>query len=341
LTSREIGKRLNDSWPFYRNAQLITMKQPDFIICAPFAMANKSHGVRTLVELARAIERSGRRAFLCTYAIVSGHEAIFRIDFNSITPGNEYDKQFVDSILSVQRDYNVRFLSDFSPEYLAECYVIYPEAMAAPNALDAKHIIRYFLNKDGALTGRKVRPGPDDFILAFSQSMHPNPHHVCLYAGHDYETFCADNTIPTGERRFDVTYIGKGVLSGLTGIMPGTIEITRTWPKTKEQLAILLRNCRFFYTGDACSKINTEALSCGAVPVYLDNGSWTDEEIDSSEFGAVPRLRPNTTIGPDFFAEFEVRRTEFMKRVEARIDDWERSVQQMIDKCDRHFAQRP
>jgi hypothetical protein len=314
------------------------MKQPDFIICAPFAMVNKSHGVRTLVELARAIERSGRRAFLCTLAFVGGQEAVFQVDFGSITPSNDDERQFVDSILQIERDFNVRFLKDFSPQYLAECYAIYPETMLAPNALNAKRVIRYFLNKDGVLTGRKVCSGPNDFILAFSQTMHPSPHHICFYTGHDHETFHTDNTVPAGQRQFDVTYVGKGTLQGLSGVMTGSVEITRTWPETKEQLAILLRNCRFFYTGDACSKINVEALSCGAVPVFLDNGPWTDEEIDSGEFGTIPRLRPNTTIPPDFFAEFEVRRSEFMKRVEARISDWEPSVQQMIEKVDRHFS---
>lgn len=314
------------------------MKKPDFIICGPFAMADKSHGVRTLVEMARAIERSGRRAFLYTYGFINGQETFFQVNFDKIEVQNEMEDNFFGSIFKLKRDFGVKFLTDFSPEYLANSYAIYPEVMRNSNVLKSRNVIRYFLNKDGELSGHKVESGSNDFILSFSESMHPNPHHICFYVGDDYEMFDSRNALATGERRIDVTYIGKGKHYGLSGVMPNTVEITRKWPKTKEQLAILLRNCRFFYTGDACSKINVEALGCGAVPVYLHNGTWTEEEIDSGEFGVIPRLRPNTTIGSDFFTNFETRRSEFMNRLQTLIDGWDPSVQQMIEKVDRHFS---
>lgn len=316
------------------------MTQNDFIICAPFAMVNISHGVRTLIELARNIQKSGRRAFLCTYVFLNGQETVFPVNLETHVPGSDAERLLVDALRQIEVDYGVPFLTDFSSQFIDTCYVVYPETMTTQNALNAKRVIRYFLNKDGALTGRKVVLGHDDFILAYSQVMHPHPHHICFYAGHDVSMFNSDNTLATAQRKLDLTYIGKGATFGVTSIVRDSAEITRTWPATKEQLAILLRNCRFFYTADACSKINLEALSCGAVPVYMFNGPWTDEEIDGSEFGAIPRIYLDTKVGPDFFAEFDVRRAEFENRVKAHMQVWDESVQQMIAKVDQHFAQR-
>lgn len=316
------------------------MNQPDFIICAPLNMVNMSHGARTLVELARAIDKAGRRAFLCAFTYAYDREIVFRVNFETYVPQNNEEKQFVDAIRQVTRDFGVRLLTDFSPQYLAECYAIYPETIASRNALNAGHVIRYFLNKNGALTGRPVDLGPDDFVLGFHAFEHPEPHHVCSYTGQDLDTFHSENTLSAEHRRLDLTYIGKGATFGVTDVVPGTAEITRTWPASKDQLAALLRNCRFFYTADAYSKINTEALSCGAIPVYLNNGPWTDDDIDGSGFGVVPRIYPDATIGPDFFETFEARRAEFMDRVKTCAEGWEASVHQMIAKVDRHFGAR-
>ncbi len=317
----------------------IDMQKKDFIICAPLELVFLSHGAMTLVQLARAIERSGRSAFVCTYQFVNGREAILDIDFDSYQPANAAEKVFVDKVNRVRSEFGIRMLRNFTPERIDGCYVVYPEVMRF-NALNAKRVVRYFLNKDTHVPNTRVEVGPDDFVLSFSDAMHPDPHHVSLYVGDDSALFNNEGTYPATERKMDITYIGKGDQYGLSGVIPGTIEITRTWPTTKEQLAILLRNCRFFYTGDACTKLNLEALSCGAIPAFIHNGPWTDAEIDGGEFGVFPRLHAGTKERDTFLETFEVQRTEYLGRLRSYIDGWDANIARFIEKVDAHFDAR-
>ncbi|PLZ01908.1 hypothetical protein CY652_12785 [Burkholderia sp. WAC0059] len=312
------------------------MKDPDFIICAPLHMVFMSNGVLALTQLARAIEKAGRSAFMCAYNYVNGRELIFGIDFDTYVPKNDGEKNFVGVIKRAERELGIRMLKDFSPQHINECYVVYPEAMRN-NALNAKRVVRYFLNKDGIMNGIKVNVGPDDFILAHSRVMHPATQHVCYFAEVN-PIFHNEGTYPAQYRRLDITYVGKGAVFGVTGAVPHTVEITRTWPTNKDQLVQLLRNCRFFYTGDACSQINVEALACGAIPAFLDNGPWTDDELDRFEPGPFPRLYAGMTAGENFYDEFEVARTRYLTRIRELTASWDANVAEMIDKVDVHFS---
>jgi hypothetical protein len=136
----------------------------------------------------------------------------------------------------------------------------------------------------------------------------------------------------------DLSYIGKGALYGVNAKISNTVAITRNWPESKEELAALLRNCRFFYTADSCSHINNEALSCGALPVFLHNGPWTDAELDSFEAGAMPRLRLGEIIDEARCDEFERARDVYLDRMATIERQWELSVRALIEKVDLHFA---
>lgn len=315
------------------------MQKPDFIICAPIFSVARSNGVLALVEMGRAIQKLGRSVYFCVNSQRGDQEVIIDYDFDNVTTNDERGREFVESIRQARDRFGIQLLTDFSQKRIDESYVIYPEVMLY-NVLNAKRTVRYFLNKDGNLrNGRKVNAGPNDFILAHSKTMHPNPHHVCFFSQQN-PVFHDENTHPAKDRKLDITYLGKGENYGLTGTMPNTITITRTWPQTKEELALLLRNCRMFITGDACSNLNVEALSCGAVPVFLHNGPWTDAEIDGTELGTLPRVHTGTTMGENFFDTFEVERKAFLARVRRLEEGWEQGVATFVEKVDAHFAER-
>jgi hypothetical protein len=315
------------------------MKKRDFIICAPLQAVGSSHGILALVQLGLSIEKKGHAVYFCINTFANNEEVVLTVDFDKYMPQNEQEKRFIDSVNRARSSFGLKMLPDFSPARIDESYVVYPEIMLH-NPLKAKRVIRYFLNKDGYLRqGRRVNAGPDDFILAHSKLMHPNAHHICFFGVlnplfHDRDTFSAEH------RKMDLTYIGKGEHYGITETVPNTVVITRNWPETKEQLAILLRNCRFFYTGDACSAINAEALRCGAIPAFLDNGPWSDEEIDGSEAGVLPRLYGGMQAGDNFYAEFEAQRVAFVERLHALERGWDASVFEMVDKVSAHFEAR-
>lgn len=315
------------------------MKKRDFIICAPLHAVNNSHGILALVQLGLSIEKSGHSVYFCVNTMLNNQEVVVTVDFDTCVPQNDAEKKLVESIKRVRAQFGIKLLADFSAQRIDECYVVYPEIMLH-NPLKAKRVVRYFLNKDGNLrNGERVNVGETDFILAHSKVMYPKVHHVCFFAilnplFNDRDTHLAEH------RKLDITYIGKGEHYGLSGTIPGTIAITRTWPETKEQLAILLRNCRFFYTGDACSAINAEALRCGAIPAFLDNGPWSDEEIDGAETGVFPRLFGGMKPSNNFFAEFEIDRGAYLERLQRLADGWDASVVEMVEKVNVHFESR-
>jgi hypothetical protein len=314
------------------------MKTPDFLICAPLQAANMSNGILGLIYLAKTIEKLGRTAYMCQIR-GDNDEIICSDDLNTYISANDKTKTVIDTIVQAAQKFGVKICSDFSRQKIDGAYVVYPENVLE-NPLGAKNVVRYFLNRDGILKkGATVNVGATDFILTHSKVMRPDAQHVCHFSMMN-PLFNRDNTLPPQLRKLDITYIGKGSLYGYAGKVDDTVEITRNWPATKEELAAMLRNCRFFYSADACSYINNEALSCGAIPVFIHNGPWTDAEIDSFEGGTLPRVRPNATLDENFFPQFEVARDQYLKRVQACEQRWEPSVQEMIEKVDRHFASR-
>ena len=314
------------------------MTKRDFILCAPLQLVNHSNGVLAIVQLALSLEKAGRRAYLCVNSMHNDKEVVLNVDFDTYVPQNENEKRFVDAIRQAQQKFGFQMLRDFSQQHIDTCYVVYPEIIHT-NPLNAKRAIRYFLNKDGGLSGRKVGVGPNDFILAQSRVMYPEAHFVAYFAAVN-PLFHSEGMYPTEQRKLDLLYIGKGAQYGLNVTLPDTVTITRTWPETKEQLALLLRNCRIFYTGDACSSTNLEALFCGAIPAFIHNGPWSDAEIDGSELGAFPRLRAGMSRTDNFFAEFEAERNRYIGRIRTFQTGWDARVAQFAEKVDAHFSTR-
>jgi hypothetical protein len=311
------------------------MQKPGFLICAPIQAANMSNGILGLVQLAKTIEKLGRTAYMCQ-SCGDDDETICSEDLNKHIPANGRTKTVIETILQTANQYGVKLLTDFTRARIDASYVVYPENVLE-NPMGAKNVVRYFLNRDGILkNGAKVKVDASDFILTHSKVMRPDAQHVCHFSAMN-PLFNRDNTALAQHRKLDITYVGKGALYGYTGKVAHTVEITRNSPATKEELAAMLRNCRFFYSADACSHINNEALSCGAIPVFIHNGPWTDAEIDSFEGGTVPRVRLNATLDENFFTRFEADRDLYLKRMQACEQRWEPSVQEMIEKVDRHF----
>ena len=102
---------------------------------------------------------------------------------------------------------------------------------------------------------------------------------------------------------------------------------------------MVLRTCRFFFTADAWSAINAEALCCGAIPVFIHPGPWTDAEVDGSEVGRLPRLVPGAELTEAGFAAFETERRAFVARLDAVTAGWHDSVRAMLVAADAHFAE--
>ncbi|KMY85437.1 hypothetical protein BUMB_02526 [Candidatus Paraburkholderia calva] len=145
------------------------MNKPDYIICAPLHLVFTSNGVLALVKLARSIEKTGRRAFMCTYQHVNGVETAIGIDYDTYVPRNEAEADFIGLIRRATSEFGITLLKDFSQRHVDECIIVYPEALLC-NPLNGKRVVRYFLNRDGIVSGRKVN--------------RPQRFHPCSLAGH-------------------------------------------------------------------------------------------------------------------------------------------------------------
>lgn len=144
-----------------------------------------------------------------------------------------------------------------------EAIVIYPEGVRG-NPLNAKKIVRYLLAPKNFFIGKAIKWQPTDFKLAFSKT-YANNCDSLFYPICDLDAFK-----PTEEpKRFNTFYVGKGYLRQKCQPLMNCLEITRSYPDKKEDLAKLLQLSRIFFTYDEMSAINVDAALCGAMPYFL------------------------------------------------------------------------
>lgn len=293
------------------------------VVCAPIDHAHYSNGILALVRMAQVVAQTGRPAALCaTHCWPNENRLVHPTDPQA------------EGVRARAAQLGVPLLAPLGPEQLdPDATVIYPETMSG-NVLGAARVVRWLGNKPGRLKSDGLGESAGDFIVSHSRVFGASG--PVLFFGEQHPAFHDAGTRPAADRMLDLTYIGKGFLYGLGGAVPGTMEVARNWPPTKEQLAALLRSCRFFYTADHWSNINTEALLCGAIPVFLPGGPWSDAEIDSCETGPLPRLRQG--FAHVDFSAFEEERRAYVGRVRALAGQWPHSVLRVLDDADRHFA---
>jgi hypothetical protein len=159
--------------------------------------------------------------------------------------------------------------------------VVYPDLITG-NPLGAKSVVRYVLNFNEA-------DFPGDFVLGFSGIYSKYASHV-LFRPFHHPAFSDHGTAHWRDRTLDLTYIGKGSSFTECHRISNTLLVERDYPRDKEQLALLLRQCRFFYTWDCVSATNIDALICGAVPVLLHDKQINRDLINQMEIGSFPRL---------------------------------------------------
>ena len=147
--------------------------------------------------------------------------------------------------------------------------------------------VRWCLNKPGLLSGPKSYPKG---VICFHYC--PEIEDATRAASHDgtsTEFMLGTIEIPKDDyavKQFKVWYRGKH--QGGIGIhMPFELQMTRTWPPTKEEYWNLLLRSLSLYSYDDFSAVNLEAHLCGAnvfvkgkpytPPDYADKLLWNDE----------------------------------------------------------------
>ncbi len=243
-----------------------------FLIVAPPYQV-RSGGVIVLHDLCDAINRCGHRA-----SIVFIHNgSADRQDFSYAYSDNRdlYHPEGMCFQLD-QRD-----LKGQVDEILMNGTVIYPDLIKG-NPLGGRRIIRFVLNKNHNLDG-------GDYILTYSR-VYCESYQFSLPKMFLDRSINCNGAPHWSKRSLNLTYIGKGDQFDNCFRIPGSILVERDWPKDKEQLALLLRQCKFFFTWDCVSATNYDAVLCGAVPILMHDKQIHRDEIDCMEFGKFPKI---------------------------------------------------
>ena len=159
-------------------------------------------------------------------------------------------------------------------EQFADDIVIYPE-VAPGNLLQAKRVVRYILNTPGKLGHGEKHYAPDEVLVAYNRHLAPYANGRVLQVPSIEPFFHAAGR----SGAVNAFYVGKG---RNTGAHPtDSIEITKTFPATRRDMAQFLRTVDTLYTYDNFTMLAPEAQRCGCkVKLIHSDGSISDCPIE-------------------------------------------------------------
>ena len=204
--------------------------------------------------------------------------------------------------------------------YLEGSVVIYPETIA-DNPLNASKVVRYLLNKDGLLKGKKIEWGATDFPISFSKEFKDDCD-ILNYAICDTYVFYDMGL----DRTYNSFYIGKG--QGVQ--LPGCVEITRQCPDKKEELAKILNQSRIFFTYDNMTSTNLDAILCGAMPYFLTKPPI---ELYDNEYGKYWI----ESLDPEEIAKAKENNKRIKEQVLEKQKTFSDNLAKIVNKIETHF----
>jgi hypothetical protein len=205
---------------------------------------------------------------------------------------------------------------------IQDSIVIYPEIIV-DNPLKADKVVRYMLNKEGVLQGRMINWGEKDYPLAFSKVYKDNCD-TLFYPNCDLSLFNYDDR-PKTHNSF---YIGKGYLYGNCPKLD-CFEITREYPKTKQELAEVLRNSKILFSYDSCSATNTDAALCGCVPYLLQKPNVDLANAELGKFWAE---------SPEEIDAALLAMSTLYERMENLQKSFPQRLEKQVEKIIKHFS---
>jgi hypothetical protein len=236
------------------------------IVAQPYSV--RSGGVMVLHDLCEALNRNGYQAGI-----------VFMHGGNATEQNFQYALSNDAALYRENGNYHYYIDETEARDVFENGTVIYPDLILG-NPLGAKKTVRYILNFNSlSFSG--------DFVLSYSKIFSKYSNFVLTKPFH-HSCFTDAGTLPWSKRTLDLTYIGKGAGFVDCHRIKNTILIERDYPRDKEQLALLLRQCRFFYTWDCVSATNFDAVMCGAIPILLHDKQIDRNIINKMELGAFP-----------------------------------------------------
>ncbi|QWD59745.1 hypothetical protein [Polynucleobacter sp. MWH-UH35A] len=297
----------------------ISSKQSFLVCAAPYR--NSSAGVICLHELCDALVKLEYESHL----VIMGGDAPNFTFHASKDPAHFHPKLTRSGFTCDDLDKRIN-------EIIHSGITIYPEVVVG-NPLNSRRVVRYFLNRDGAVTGHRSNFTKKDFILTYADEYFQNPHYT-LYKPITDEHF-NDIDAPDWDRRpFNLTYIGKGSNYIKCSTINKTIEITRQWPQTKANLAFILRNSKYLFCWDNLTQLHADGVLCGAKPVLLQDIQSNRHNGLYGPFGKLPYLIgsvKNNEVELMEHDSYDADRRSFIVRYREKFDGWNGNVFQAVN----------
>jgi hypothetical protein len=252
---------------------------------------------------------------------------------NSVSAGVNALYELCDDLKTLGYNSNILLWSEFH-NLQNDDIVVYPEVVNG-NPLGAKNVVRYVLNREGVLTGKGMDASSTDFIFSWAKIYHSNSHaNLLKYSIPEF--FNDVDTKSALDRNIDCTYIGKGSIYTQCTVVKNTIDINKNNPISKSALADLLRNTRFLYTYDTLTSIINEAILCGAMIVPLHWTTFTEEEINSSEykFPYISVLYNHAKIPLTYFSD----RLRYIENIKTHNNSYLKKLNVIADQMIGHFG---
>ena len=290
---------------------------------------DKSAGIVVLHRLADALIKLGHKAYIIFY---SGNPA--KANFHWSNNQSYYDKELLHTEFDRTPDDKT-----YIKKLIAESYVIYPEVISG-NPLNAKRAVRYFLNSDGVLTGTPSNYSEKDYKLTFDPIFKRDANSILSTIITD-KLFTRSDSAPEAGRTLDITFIGKGQMFGPVYTIHNSTIITRNWPDSKMGLARLLKSTRYFFSWDAVSSTNCDALLCGAKPVFLRCNKNEKTNLEQGLYGPFPHIEgsfKNNIFEPKTsHAEFGKKREKFIENYLNKAKNWLCDVEKTVNLIEEFF----
>ncbi len=266
-----------------------------------------------LHELCTALNAINKKAGIIF--ITEGSQDLQNFKFGYSESKNLYDPN------GMYYDYFTGRTNQEINDYIHDSVVIYPDIIRG-NPLNARRCATYVL-------GFPKFEIKSDFIISYAKNYISNPDSI-LYKPFISEYMHSRETPHWSQRNLSLTYFGKGPAYADCTLVPGTVLIERDWPRDKQQLALLLRQCKYFFSWDSLSATNIDAVLCGAVPILMQDKQLPRSVIDSLESGPLPTISyspgMDTRSTPVNVAAIDTSMRNIVENLEKFKDSWQTQV---------------
>jgi len=215
---------------------------------------------------------------------------------------------------------------------MEEAIVIYADGVQG-NPLGAKRVVRYVLGKEMP----KPTDDPSDFRIYYSRAfpVKREAHHRTLFLFPVDLGLFNDKGVVTRDQ--DMRWLGKGA-KYCTEPEQDVVDITYSWPPTREELAANLRRTRYLYSYDGLSCTNQEAILCGAT-VIVKHLSYHDWEWTRADLAAMEHGIGGYAFGDSDFEIDRAQRTrmEMVESLRYHVATFRQKLLDFVDESQQHF----